>query len=544
MLQAGLGRIRLHNAALGSAPGQVRMTDADTLSRVVAVTGSGGTPAPETQASEIGLLVAERITLDSLTWDFLDSRVSIFKLDVDGSEPDAIRGAHNLLSAQAIDVIYVEAGLSSAPVQQSYYRTVEHLLAGYGYRIFGIYEQTNAWPADSPLLHRINLGFMSEGFAANNQHRLSRELNVLQEKVLTEMLELRARVETSAAEIEVLHARLQRSHEAAEAEIARADAETARADAAEGMANANKTALAAAIEAAERAAQAAATAQAERDALSSELRRLLDYGRWLEKRHADTLASNSWRALEPLRWISRQLKRRRPVARFKPTLGAPEVDPQKASEANRLDDKLWGGFSATALPELEAIASDSKRARIERSEAGFAIARWRHSHGDFAAALAAVQAARRLDTRNTWVQRVVLLEADCLMRLDRTQDARDLLDQALERRPKNIDLQLAFANCLLDPDGSSPPGADASRLQWINRIYIDAHLAPLALHRSDRPLGIDNLTTLPVPAEDYPEHEPRISVIMPVYAAAETLAFRAARPARSELEQSRGDRRR
>jgi len=58
MLQAGLGRIRLHNAALGSAPGQVRMTDADTLSRFVAVTGSGGTPAPETQASEIGLLVA------------------------------------------------------------------------------------------------------------------------------------------------------------------------------------------------------------------------------------------------------------------------------------------------------------------------------------------------------------------------------------------------------------------------------------------------------------------------------------------------------
>ncbi|PJN94744.1 hypothetical protein CNY89_12655, partial [Amaricoccus sp. HAR-UPW-R2A-40] len=279
--------------------------------------------------------------------------------------------------------------------------------------------------------------------------------------------------------------------------------------------------------------------------MTREHARLLDYARSLEKRYAETLASTSWRALEPARWLSRRIKRRNSPKVFTPRLGVAtaaspasgKADGQEESQggamALRLDDKLWGGFSAAALPELQALASDGDRPKSQRMEAFFALARWSHSHGDMEAALAAVQSMRKVDKRKSGVMRAILLEADCLMRLGRAEEARALLEEAQTRRPQNGDLHLALANCLLGPDGVAPPGADAVRLDRINRIYAGAGLAPLTLHDPARPLGIDNLATLPVAPETAPETAsegdaaalPKISVIMPVYAAAETLRF-------------------
>ena len=533
-------RARLHNLALGAAPGRLRMTDAGSMSRVL---GPAAEPEAAAPAAE-GDFDVDCVTLDSLAWDFEDGHVSILKLDVEGSEPEALRGAAGLLSRQAIDVIYLEAGLSEGAVQQSYYRTLEDLLAGYGYRIFGIYEQTHEWPSDSPLLRRVNLGFMSERFAAANPHRLSRELHRLRvqsaalatekDALAAEAEDLRSRVAAAAAEIEALQAHAAARDQAA-AEVAAAAAESSAA------LTAAQTALAALTRDIAAAERQASEARTEREALAREHARILDYARSLEKRYAATLASNSWRALEPARWLSRRIKRRNPPTVFTPRLGvataassasekaAVREESQGGAMALRLDDKLWGGFSAAALPELQALASDGDRPKSQRMEAFFALARWSHSHGDMEAALAAVQSMRKVDKRKSGVMRAILLEADCLMRLDRAEEARALLEEAQTRRPQNGDLHLALANCLLAPDGVAPPGADAVRLDRINRIYAGAGLAPLTLHDPARPLGIDNLATLPVAPETAPEGDaaelPKISVIMPVYAAAETLRF-------------------
>ena len=42
--------------------------------------------------------------------------------------------------------------------------------------LFRIYEQTNEWMQDSPLLRRCNVAYFSERFAESNPYRLSREL--------------------------------------------------------------------------------------------------------------------------------------------------------------------------------------------------------------------------------------------------------------------------------------------------------------------------------------------------------------------------------
>lgn len=531
-LAGRLRRTRLHNCALGAEPGRLRMTDAGSMSRVL---GPATASEAETPAAE-GDFDVDCVTLDSLAWDFQDGHVSILKLDVEGFEPEALRGAAGLLSRQAIDVIYLEAGLTAGAVQQSYYRTLEDLLAGYGYRIFGVYEQTHEWPSDSPLLRRVNLGFMSERFAAANPHRLSRELYRLRiqsaalvtekDALAAEAEALRGQIAAASAEVDALRA----------AVVAR-DQAAAEAAAASAALTAAQTALAALARDVAGAERQATEARAEREALAREHARILDYARLLEKRHAATLSSNSWRALEPARWLSRRIKRRNPPTTFTPRLGnataaatpgkiaADQEKSQGAAMAQRLDDKLWGGFSAAALPELQALAADQGRPKPQRMEAFFALARWRHSHGDMEAALAAVQSMRRIDSRKSGVMRAILLEADCLMRLDRAAEARALLEEAQSRRPQNGDLHLALANCRLGPDGAAVPGTDAHRLDRINRIYTAAGLAPLTLHDPARPLTIDNLATSFVVSEGDPAALPKISVIMPVYAAAETLRF-------------------
>ena len=112
---------------------------------------------------------------------FAPQRISLLKLDVEGYEPQVLAGAAGLLAAQAIDLVYVEAGMDPDGAQQSYYREIEDRLRGHGYRLFRIYEQMHEWPEDSPLLRRVNLAFMSTDFAQRHPFRLTRELAALRQ---------------------------------------------------------------------------------------------------------------------------------------------------------------------------------------------------------------------------------------------------------------------------------------------------------------------------------------------------------------------------
>ena len=473
-------------------------------------------------------------------------------------------------------MIYLEAGFDAGEMRLSHYRTLEDLLSGYGYRIFRIYEQRNEWRLDSPLLRRANFAFMSEAFAARNPYRLSRDLFAARKEIETLRAEAAAQRAAAAEAREALGTQaraLAEAHAAADHASERerdaaAAARAARAAAAEARAAqaAAQTALAAAEDDRRQDAETMARERDARVELAGEVMRLRErldhvvaYGRRLEKRHGDMLGSRSWRALEPLRGAARRLRGRPTPAPFEPALGeaagalASDWRPPPASRPGaapktsgkttkgaaakrgpapvdpyRLDDKLWGGFSTRALPDLEALTADPAIAKSDRSEANWVLARWRAAHQDYAGAYERVALMRALDPSKGGTTRCLLLESDCLTRLDRAAESRELLLRAIPKKPDADDLCLAMANALLpggaDAAPASDEAADEARLDWVNRIYARRGLRPLAKRDPGAPLSIRNLAA-PGAGRIEAEGRPKVTVIMPVYEAAETLPF-------------------
>ena len=165
-----LKQVSCHNLALGAMPGTLALRDASTMTHVL--------PQPARREGTVpdGVFEISAITLDALAELNKITHIDLLKVDVKGHELAVFDGAERLLGAQAIDVIYVEAGLDPTSNQQTYYRTIEDKLNNWGYRLFRIYEQKNEWIEDSPFLRRANLAFMSARFAASNPYKVSRKL--------------------------------------------------------------------------------------------------------------------------------------------------------------------------------------------------------------------------------------------------------------------------------------------------------------------------------------------------------------------------------
>ncbi|MBA3325411.1 MAG: glycosyltransferase, partial [Rhodobacteraceae bacterium] len=291
---------------------------------------------------------------------------------------------------------------------------------------------------------------------------------------------------------------------------------------------------------ARRSASEAGALRRARDSLES-------YGRALEARHQALLDAATWRAMEPARRLIRLIRRRPPARAFVPRLsgtkaGSAARSSGLVSRALELEAKLWGGFSARALADLEALKADPAAGKATLSETAWVLARWQAAQHDPERAYENIVAMRTADPAKRLVTRCVLLESDCLMRLGRSAEARALLAEALARAPGDPHLRLAMANAHLPAagaedgaaeDGAAEDGAaEAARLGWINRIYADAGFVPLARHDPARALGIDNLgvdnlgvDSLGAAAATAVSGGPRISVIMPAFRAARTLPF-------------------
>ena len=134
----------------------------------------------------------------------------------------------------------------------------------------------------------------------------------------------------------------------------------------------------------------------------------------------------------------------------------------------------------------------------ERSKAAWYLARWYAFEHDYTRALDCVVFARVINPSALPKKDQRLLEVDCLLRIGHIQEARKILDQELETKGYDADFYLAYANTYMSADGlSEGPESDAARLEWINRIYVERGLLPLAKADPLRPLAIDNLGTQP-----------------------------------------------
>lgn len=183
-----------------------------------------------------------------------------------------------------------------------------------------------------------------------------------------------------------------------------------------------------------------------------------------------------------------------------------------------LEEKLWGGFSLYALQDLLLLRDDNDAKSRDRDYAAWALARWYACHVDHLKALENVILMRELCTWKNFDLSQVLLEADCLIQLHRYQQAKELLEGALNLKPENPQLLLSLANCFLKSD-------DISRLNTINKIYQNAGFKSIELTDDKQPLNIENVKVNVAISSDENgiPNQPLVTVIMPVYNAEETL---------------------
>jgi glycosyltransferase involved in cell wall biosynthesis len=199
-----------------------------------------------------------------------------------------------------------------------------------------------------------------------------------------------------------------------------------------------------------------------------------------------------------------------------------QADPTRSEirQAVELDAKLWGGFSRSALRDLEELKGSVLARAAERRAAAWYLARRCVFEKNYARALENAIFMRQVDHRKRGDKRQILLEVDCLSRLGQPEEARKILDSALAPG-HDPDLCLAYANTYVAPNTLSTPEDDEVRLKWINRVYEKVDLLPLVKADPNRPLAIDNLTAANSSAAIKCLH--KISVIVSAYKAEDTL---------------------
>ncbi|HEX7034360.1 MAG TPA: glycosyltransferase [Pseudomonadales bacterium] len=254
------------------------------------------------------------------------------------------------------------------------------------------------------------------------------------------------------------------------------------------------------------------------------------YADELERVCRRILASGSWKVMGPYRVAMRTLKSlvlRRRVAPnrlpSRPVLGALDGKPRKAkqpSPAQALEDKLWGGFSRSALQDLDILRSDPKRSPKDRSDAAFRLARWHSVHGNFDEALKEIKASQSLNPSSARGPRRVIPEALLLCRLGRVEEARSLIEAADVAFDPTV--RLILANTWNPAVSGDTRTAESERkvLDHVNSIYETFGLSPIEKRDHGAPLSIDNIRGVAGTSVDARE---KVTVIMPVFNARDTI---------------------
>jgi FkbM family methyltransferase len=115
------------------------------------------------QADVVAEIRVETITLDDFCARHRIDHVNVLKMDIQGGELMALRGATGLLERQAIDVVYPEVLFAELYEAGATFDQVWRFLEQYGYTLYGLYNLTPG--------HNDFLGFGDAVFTAPRFHR-------------------------------------------------------------------------------------------------------------------------------------------------------------------------------------------------------------------------------------------------------------------------------------------------------------------------------------------------------------------------------------
>lgn len=113
-------------------------------------------------AEEMVTETVDVLTMDQFCQSHQIEQISYLKIDTEGGDLEVLKGAVDLLSAQKIDFVEVEAGMSPINDRHVAFEELKSFLESHNYYLFGIYEQVNEWPTNKPNLRRTNPVFISQ----------------------------------------------------------------------------------------------------------------------------------------------------------------------------------------------------------------------------------------------------------------------------------------------------------------------------------------------------------------------------------------------
>ena len=138
---AGDPRIRPHQRAVTDVPGTRRLyvNDVHVTNSLLPLVPSSAEWARASGRDLDKTVDVPATTLDEFCAAEGVARIDLLKMDVQGGEGLALRGAAGLLSRHAVRLVYVEVLFAPLYDGQAYFCDVSRILEGHGYRLFGLY---------------------------------------------------------------------------------------------------------------------------------------------------------------------------------------------------------------------------------------------------------------------------------------------------------------------------------------------------------------------------------------------------------------------
>ena len=141
--------------------------DTGTFNRINAILDNGEesllTPEVPTECVHIK-------RLDEFCQQEQIKRVSYLKVDTEGQDLEVLKGTEQMLRAQLIDIVEVEAGMNVKNTRHIHFDVFKNFLENHNYFLFGLYEQVREAPSREPHLRRSNCVFISQNMVDANRN--------------------------------------------------------------------------------------------------------------------------------------------------------------------------------------------------------------------------------------------------------------------------------------------------------------------------------------------------------------------------------------
>lgn len=156
---SGLKNIHLHNLGISSQPGQKIFNVNRGIDTSSFLTSKHTGLSSDAQVATLSQVLLRLTTMEKVVEERKISRIHILKLDIQGSELDALKGAQRLLKEKKIDLIFTEAYFVEQYVDQPLFYDIASYLKQYDYFLQDIY---------NPIYGKNRLAWCDAVFIRNN----------------------------------------------------------------------------------------------------------------------------------------------------------------------------------------------------------------------------------------------------------------------------------------------------------------------------------------------------------------------------------------